>query len=209
MASAAISRPSPANNKVATSKDLWQQICDERVASNESNAELAASQAQREATLLFLGPSQSGKSSLIQSYMFKDRDEVPRPTSSLDYRYTRTSLKDSMNEEKSLSHFWELGGGSLLIDLIDISVSEKSLKHVLCLIVVDCSRTSALVQDATNYLNKLRRKADSLLSTLKSNGSPIPAQLQTQQRRRFGESHPDMSVAIIERAMHRILFINR
>ena len=212
------------SSPVTSSKDLWSQIIAEKLSSPSTPP-------PREASLLFIGPHSSGKSSLIQAFMFKDREEVPKPTTALDYRYTRTSVKDQMSEEKSLSHFWELGGGATLKDLVGVAVKEgEGVKAVLVVIVVDCERVGMLVEDTLTYIDMARKKGDQLLQQMKAAGSnvnrhtrpspqlppslpssrplsrlivtcvpvvfQVPTQVAAAQKKRFGESHPDLSAPL-------------
>ena len=177
MAAVAASRPAgtssssiSSTSKAASStgKDLWSQLIAERASS-------ASASPPREASLVFLGPHSGGKSSLIQSFMFKDREEVPKPTTALDYRYTRTSVKDAMSDEKMLSHFWELGGGTTLQELMDVAVREDDdgVKDVLLVVVLDCGRVSALVDDAVMYINMARKRSEHVVQKMKAAGSHV------------------------------------
>jgi len=171
MAAATASRPSAASAAKPTNttgKDIWSQIIVEKLTPSSTNPP------PREASLLFLGPHGAGKSTLIQSFMFKDRDEVPKSTSALDYRYTRTSVKDAMSEEKSISHFWELGGGSTLKELMDVAVKEgEGVKDALIVIVVDCERVGMVVEDTIKFIDMARKKGDNLMQQMKANGSNV------------------------------------
>ena len=61
-----------------------------------------------ESELLFVGAKNSGKSTLIHSFLSKE--EAPKPTSALEYRFSRRST----GEDKAVANIWELGGGSQL-----------------------------------------------------------------------------------------------
>ena len=61
-----------------------------------------------ESELLFVGAKNSGKSTLIHSFLSKE--EAPKPTSALEYRFARRST----GEDKAVANIWELGGGSQL-----------------------------------------------------------------------------------------------
>jgi hypothetical protein len=153
-------------------RDIWSQIIAEKLTLSATTA--APAPAAREASLLFLGPHQSGKSTLIQSYMYREREETPRPTSALEYRYTRTSVKDSMSDEKSLSHFWELGGGSTLTELMDVAVKDDAtVRELLCVIVVDCSRPGLLLDDTLRYIDIARKKGDQAMQQMKASASSV------------------------------------
>jgi dynein light intermediate chain 2 len=143
-------------NESNSESNLWNIITDQRV-------ETVA----REATLIFLGSRTSGKSSLMCSYLYRDRvEEQPRPTDSLDYRYTRTSLKDAMNEEKSLSHFWEIGGGRSLLSLLGIPLNANTVLDSTAVIVLDAQRLSTLIDDAQFYVDTLRSHFNQIYSNL-------------------------------------------
>ena len=222
-----VARPAAVGKAAPTGKDVWSQLIAERITSPSASP-------PREASLLFIGPHSSGKSTLIQSFMFKDREEVPRPTLALDYRYTRTSVKEQMSEEKSLSHFWELGGGSTLKELMGVAVKEDDgMKDALVVIVVDCERAGRLVDDTLAYVDMARKKGEQLMQQMKANSSNVssasqtsrrcslaaadlqptllcllmvtpslvlqtPGQVAAMQKKRFGESHPDLSAIAAE-----------
>ena len=179
----------PVAASVASTKDIWAQIIADKLTNPSSTSSPASAQQQqpsREASLLFVGPHSSGKSSLIQSYMFKGREEVPKPTTALEYRYTRTSMKEQLNEEKSISHFWELGGGSTLHELCDVVLVERSVADCLLVLVLDCERVGAIVDDAKRYVEMVRKKSEQLLAQMKANGSPVSLPATTPSCRCVG-----------------------
>lgn len=193
-----------APSAAASTKDIWAQIIAEKLTNPAaSSSTVLPAAAQREASLLFVGPHASGKSTLIQSYMFKGREETPKPTTALEYRYTRTSMKEQLNEEKSISHFWELGGGSTLHELCNVVLVERSVADCLVVITLDCARVGALVDDAKRYVELVRKKGEQLLAQMKANGSQVPSALQAAQRKRFGESHPDLYVTLTHQSAQR------
>lgn len=204
----------------ANIKDLWSALIDEKAAESfraaaavPSADDAAQSGASREATIVYVGPRSSGKTTLINAYMYKDRvDDVPKATTCLDYKYTRSSVKDTSalaaagssssssgaNEEKSVSHFWELGGGRSLVDLADVPITAQSIADCLVVLTLDLStpRITRIVDDATFWLNLVRKRCDAVFAEMKSKGGGGPAAvaaLQAAARRRFGDSHADLS----------------
>ena len=183
MAAAVATRAStttrPAATTATSSKDIWASIIADKLTNPASVTTPSTTTPQppaREASLLFVGPHAAGKSTLVQSYMFKGREEQPKPTTALEYRYTRTSMKEQLNEEKSISHFWELGGGSTLHELCDVVLVERSVADCLLVIVLDCERTGALVDDAKRYVDMVRKKSEQLLAQMKASGSSVSRQ---------------------------------
>lgn len=205
----------------ANIKDLWSALIDEKALESARSASVSSSapssdgsdkpSSAREATIVYVGPRSSGKTTLINAYMYKDRvDDVPKATTCLDYKYTRSSIKDAAalasaassgsgaNEEKSVSHFWELGGGRSLVDLLDIPITAQSISDCLVVLTVDLStpRISRLVDDALFWLTLVRKRCDAVCAEMKSKGGgggAAVAALQAAARRRFGDSHADLS----------------
>lgn len=178
-------------------KDIWSVLVDEKESSKRAAAAAALAgvvdEASREATLLYVGSRGSGKTTLINAYMYKDRDDVPRPTTCLDYKYTRTSLRDAMSEEKAVSHFWELGGGRALVNLLDVPLTLDTLRDTMVVVTLDASRTSRVVEDAVFWLGLLRKRCDALLTTLRQRNPTVAASLVASAKRRVGETHTDLS----------------
>jgi putative ribosome biogenesis GTPase RsgA len=57
-----------------------------------------------ETVMLFVGQKQSGKSTLISSFL--DKDELVAPSVALEYTFGR---RTNPNGVKDISHIWELG----------------------------------------------------------------------------------------------------
>lgn len=99
-----------------------------------------------------------------------------------------------MAEEKSVSHFWELGGGRALVQLLDVAITADSMPHTLVVLTIDLARLSRVTDDAAFYLGLVRQRCDAVLAEMRSQGkSALAAQLVANARKRFGEQHADMS----------------
>lgn len=170
------------------SKDIWQQLL-ELKAKEENESE--AKNSTREASIVFIGPRHAGKSTLIHSYMFKDKEDTPKPTTSLDYKYTRSSVGMSM--EKDLSHFWELGGGRSLVTLMDICLTPDTLAHTFIIITLDLSRPSMVVEDLVYWLEVVRKRIKSSLGSMYQSHPLVPKELAESAKDIFGAEHPDLA----------------
>lgn len=82
-------------------------------------------------------------------------------------------MKEQLSEEKSISHFWELGGGSTLHELCDVVLVERSVADCLVVVALDCERVGAIADDAKRYVDMVRRKSEQLLAQMKANGSSV------------------------------------
>lgn len=175
----------------STVQDIWSQLLEQTKNNKENEGGAAGEETVREASIVFIGPRHSGKSTMIHSYMFKDKEDTPKPTTSLDYKYTRSSVGMSM--EKDLSHFWELGGGRSLSHLLDICVAPETLKHTLVVINVDLSRPSFVLNDCLYWIEKLRARVKACIGELHKSGSTVPKTLEQEARNVFGNDHEDLA----------------
>jgi len=165
--------------------DIWSQLLEKRDR-EEKDGQMADS--LREASICFIGPRGCGKSTLIHAYMFKDKEDTPKPTTSLDYKYTRSSVGMSM--EKDLSHFWELGGGRKLVSLMDICVTPETLQHTFAIITVDLSKPTAVIEELNYWLDTLRKRVKQCIAKLAE--SEVPKKCEEQVTAMFGEEHQDV-----------------
>lgn len=166
-------------------KDIWAQLLEQQPEIN--NKEECA----REASIVFIGPRHSGKSTMIHAYMFKDKEDTPKPTTSLDYKYTRSSV--GMSIEKDLSHFWELGGGRALVNLMEICITPNTLENTLVVLNLDLSRQSAIIDDCQYWLEMLRARVRDCNTALHEKKSNIPKKLEAAQREQLGDQHEDLN----------------
>jgi dynein light intermediate chain 2 len=187
-------------------RDIWTILTEDRAREQAQQAadKIAAlsgdpsvTDKTREALVLFVGPRQAGKTTLANSYMFKERDEVPRPTTCLEYKYARSALKESLADEKAVTHFWELGGGRALTQLLSVPLTPATLPHALVVLCVDLGRTSRVLDDAQFFLSLVRRRAEEVMGEMRQTqgaaGEAMAKQLLSNARKRFGETHADLA----------------
>uniref|UniRef100_A0A673UXA7 Cytoplasmic dynein 2 light intermediate chain 1 n=1 Tax=Suricata suricatta TaxID=37032 RepID=A0A673UXA7_SURSU len=77
-----------------------------------------------EKSVFFIGSKNGGKTTIILRCL--DRDEPPKPTLALEYTYGRRAK--GHNIPKDIAHFWELGGGTSLLDLISTPITSDTLR---------------------------------------------------------------------------------
>jgi len=188
-------------------RDIWTVLSDEhlRQTASQEASKLAALASDapaavdktREASIVFVGPRQAGKTTLANAYMFKDRDEVPKATTCLEYKYARSSLKDSLADEKSVTHFWELGGGRALSQLLAVPFTAATVPHAMVVIALDLGRQSRVLDDAQFFLSLVRKRVEEVMAEMRSapggQGDAMAKQLLSNARRRFGDAHPDLT----------------
>ncbi|CAL8069515.1 unnamed protein product [Calicophoron daubneyi] len=113
-----------------------------------------------EPTLLFIGSKNGGKTTII--HRFLERDDRVKPTLALDYTFGR---KSAINfAAKSVVHIWELGGGSQLADLIDITINPENVLNLTMILVLDLSKPEELWDTMEKLLDAARRRYRQLVS---------------------------------------------
>lgn len=143
----------------------------------------------RPCNFVFVGPKKSGKSMLIDVARDKPPSDEVKPTTALDYCFLRTST--SVSEEKSLSNYWELGGGRSLVGLLDTAITPELLADTVLVIVLDLSKASRVMDDLLFWVQYFKRITDACLTKMKATQPQLSAQLSERAMRVFPEGHPD------------------
>uniref|UniRef100_A0A1I7ZSY8 Cytoplasmic dynein 2 light intermediate chain 1 n=1 Tax=Steinernema glaseri TaxID=37863 RepID=A0A1I7ZSY8_9BILA len=113
-----------------------------------------------EAHVVMCGNKSCGKTTLVQRLL--EVNENPRPTVALEYTFGR-SVRNSVKE---LGHFWELGGGALLANLLSVPLSTKTIEVASLVIVLDLSRPELLWSTMEALLKAATRRVDEVLREL-------------------------------------------
>lgn len=179
-------------------KDLWANIT---LNVRDSNQEVA------EVSLLMVGGSGSGKTSLLQRIYSSDSSsrgggntasggdgggggfKKVRPTTALDYSFARRSDRNF----SQVAHFWELAQNRQLSSLADIILSPDNIHSVVCAVVVDLFNTEGMAglgeggesafsvvaawDSAVYWLKKLDGRSAEVLEKMRAKGSTTPDKL--------------------------------
>ena len=153
--------------------DLWS-ILDKTVAVSEEESS--------DTTILFVGDSQSGKTSIIQGFLKPTAAKDPKPTFALDYNFARRKNPNNPSAPKSVSHLWELGGDISEPSLLDVPISLREMLSTSVVICCDLSKTQNIFASTHRWIKLIRdvvaRKLkqaqngnSALISTLKENAA--------------------------------------
>ncbi|XP_032071957.1 cytoplasmic dynein 2 light intermediate chain 1 [Thamnophis elegans] len=140
-----------------------------------------------ERSLFFLGNKNGGKTSIILRCL--DRDEVPKPTLALEYTFGRRAK--GHNTPKDIAHFWELGGGISLLDLIPIPIMTVNIRTFAVVLVLDLSKPNELWPTMENLLQITRKHVDRIISKLGQNNSKITTEIKRKMWSNVPKDHPD------------------
>ncbi|XP_064172701.1 cytoplasmic dynein 2 light intermediate chain 1 [Anguilla rostrata] len=145
---------------------LWELAASE-VHSQESGTvdeegdTVSSPTATGERTVFFIGSKAGGKTTILHRCL--DRDETPKPTLALEYTFGRRAR--GHNTPKDIAHFWELGGGTLLSDLIQIPITAQNVRTLSVVLVVDLSKPNVLWGTTERLLQVARAQVDRACSS--------------------------------------------
>lgn len=155
-------------------RTIWELIRDSKAPELEE-----AATSVRQANIVFLGAKQSGKSTLKQAYMFKEKNEVPRPTVALEYKYTRSFT--AMSHRKEVSHFWEVGGGRTFARTLETCMHGHNVHDTLCILAADLSAPQEMCESLLFWLGELKtRTQECLRKSPRIHGKSVHRLLQEQ-----------------------------
>eukprot|EP00762_Andalucia_godoyi_P007494 ANDGO_07795.mRNA.1 Cytoplasmic dynein 2 light intermediate chain 1 len=128
-------------------KDLWQLASELPARHGAPSYEVSA---------LLVGPRSGGKSTVVNRFM-KKTDEKPRPSLGLDYTYGK---KEGAAGGSQTVHFFEIGGGRAMAQLVDVVMTKQRLQEglVVC-VVLDLSSVAEAFSEALYWGTLVRQRA--------------------------------------------------
>ncbi|KAF5404895.1 cytoplasmic dynein 2 light intermediate chain 1 [Paragonimus heterotremus] len=168
---------------------MTQSVWDIAIQQNSSKQELEI--AKCEPTLLFAGNRRSGKTTIIHRLL--EKDDKPKPTLALEYSYGRKAV--GAFPVKSVVHIWELGGGTSLADLVDMTISTNSMWNFHMVLVLDISNPHELWKTMDTLLDAAKRRYEQIVNRVNQrNLSHIRKKLRELALKRSSVNHPDIEV---------------
>lgn len=168
------------------SETLWEiakaEVEKKRSHGSEGNgAEIA------EKSVFFIGSKNGGKTTIILRCL--DRDEPAKPTLALEYTYGRRTK--GHNTPKDIAHFWELGGGTSLLDLISIPITCDTLRTFSIVLVLDLSKPNDLWPTMENLLQATKSHVDRVILKLGKTNSKAASEVRQKMWSGMQKDHPD------------------
>lgn len=140
-----------------------------------------------ERSIFFMGNKQGGKTSIILRCL--DRDEIPKPTLALEYTFGRRAK--GHNTPKDIAHFWELGGGTSLLDLVRIPITTENIRTFSIVLVLDLTRPNELWSTMERLLQVTRKHLEKTLTDLGKTNSKLANEIKLKMCRTLPKDHPD------------------
>ena len=148
-----------------------------RIATMASSPE--SSELSSNVTLVFVGDSSSGKSTVIQSYLKPSSTKGAKSTFALDYNFTRrkndgsSSSNASSGESSTTAHFWELGGDIYEPELLKIPLVTKNIFNSNVIVCLDMSKPKNALPSLLHWVGVLREVVKSRINQLKANNNNL------------------------------------
>ncbi|XP_026638853.1 cytoplasmic dynein 2 light intermediate chain 1 isoform X4 [Microtus ochrogaster] len=140
-----------------------------------------------EKSVFFIGSKNGGKTTIILRCL--DRDEPAKPTLALEYTYGRRTK--GHNTPKDIAHFWELGGGTSLLDLISIPITCDTLRTFSIVLVLDLSKPNDLWSTMENLLQATKSHVDRVILKLGKMNSKAASEVRQKMWSGMQKDHPD------------------
>jgi dynein light intermediate chain 2 len=154
-------------------------------------AERALPPQATESTILFVGCSGAGKSTIVSQFLDPSKDPGdPKPTVALEYLFGRRTTSSS----KQVVHLWELGGGARLKELISVPVNPSTLPRSAVCLVLDGGSVARSWAALETWLDVLRPHGRDCLAKMRGGagaGAEGAARAEALAARRLPAAHPD------------------
>ncbi|XP_040525075.1 cytoplasmic dynein 2 light intermediate chain 1 isoform X4 [Gallus gallus] len=165
---------------------LWDIARDE-VEKRENNGDDGKRVEVCEKSVLFMGSKNGGKTTIILRCL--EREEVPKPTLVLEYTFGRRARRH--NAPKDIAHFWEIGGGTSLLELIRIPITVNNIRSFAVVLVLDLSKPNELWMTMENLLQATRNHVNKILAKLEKTDPEVAAEIKQKMQNNLQRDHPD------------------
>lgn len=176
--------------------DLWEVAEGDAELGNAESVQLESG-----STVLLVGDSGCGKSSLIQAFLKPNSTKDPKPTFALDYNFARRknagqqdAAKNSGAGGRTVAHLWELGGDVYEPKLLDIPLSLKNITSSSVVIVCDMSKPKNVFASLKRWVSLVRdvvQRRVKALSESGPEGAAAAAALKDAAIQSYGSTHVD------------------
>lgn len=175
--------------------DLWTKI---------ENENLDIENDLIETTVLIVGDTSCGKTSLINLFLKSNSTKQPKSTFALDYSFVRkkntssNSSSSSSSSSKCVAHIWELGGDIQEPSLLDIPINIRTLKNLSIIICCDLSKPHNILQSVRQWIKLIREVISRRLSEYNTTFPDIPFEMDETRASQF-LNHPDENVVSLSK----------
>ncbi|RMC12468.1 hypothetical protein DUI87_09985 [Hirundo rustica rustica] len=98
------------------------------------------------------------------------------------------------NGPKDVAHFWELGGGTSLVELIQIPITSHNIRSFAVVLVLDLSKPHELWTTMENLLQVTRNHVNKILTKLEKKTPEVAAEIKQRMWNHLQRDHPDCAL---------------
>ncbi|CAJ0920752.1 unnamed protein product [Ranitomeya imitator] len=162
----------------ATHDNLWDlAVAEVQMKENTEDESITSTETDR--SVFFIGNKNAGgKTSIILRCI--DRDEAPKPTLALEYTFAKEHCP-----------FWELGGGTSLLDLIQIPITSENVRTFSIVLVLDLSKPNDLWPTMDSLLQVTRKHVDKIVADIGKSNPKVAKEITQNIWRTIPNNHPD------------------
>mmetsp|Transcript_14319 Transcript_14319/g.41743 ORF Transcript_14319/g.41743 Transcript_14319/m.41743 type:complete len:198 (-) Transcript_14319:1665-2258(-) len=176
---------------IRTPGSLWAKLIE------QNNEKLKKPDGRGDAFVFFVGSRGTGKSTLLNRFLYPTRSEMPKPSEGLEYTYARKpSAYD--HERKDLAHIWEVGGSHEFAESISqgdqLFLTAKQITTAVVVVVVDLSEPGAVLGSVTYWLDQVKKKLAATYEKFEKKGLQLPEQLRQRAKTKLFGSNDDKDV---------------
>ncbi|NXD71722.1 DC2L1 protein, partial [Eolophus roseicapillus] len=146
-----------------------------------------------ERSVLFMGNKNGGKTTIILRCL--KREEIPKPTLALEYTFGRRARRP--DTPKDVAHFWELGGGTSLMELIRIPITSNSIRTFAVVLVLDLSKPNELWTTMEKLLQVTRNHVNKILAKLEKTNPEVATEIKQRMWNNLQRDHPLKVLTVI------------
>eukprot|EP00391_Amoebophrya_sp_Ameob2_P003691 CAMPEP_0179004046 /NCGR_PEP_ID=MMETSP0795-20121207/13051_1 /TAXON_ID=88552 /ORGANISM="Amoebophrya sp., Strain Ameob2" /LENGTH=371 /DNA_ID=CAMNT_0020698193 /DNA_START=2008 /DNA_END=3123 /DNA_ORIENTATION=+ len=121
-------------------------------------------------TTLFVGKKKCGKTTLVERFINPSKEEFPKPTAALDYKFVRQDLQQG----KSIAHLYDCGQEPFADLVLRTSTSSPSAT-LCCVVVLDGTDPSSMLPSFIEWTSMLRTKLKAYNSNVQEAGGGSPS----------------------------------
>ncbi|EFJ46628.1 cytoplasmic dynein 1b light intermediate chain, D1bLIC [Volvox carteri f. nagariensis] len=175
---------------IKTAGSIWAKAIEQ---ANEERKKPGAD-GRGDAYCYFVGSRASGKSTLLNRFLYPTRAEVPKPSEGIEYTYARKPAAYD-HEKKDLAHIWEVGGSQEFAEEIansdQLFLTAKQVTTAVVVIVVDLSDPAGILPTLLYWTEQVKKKLTATYEKFEKKGLQLPEQLRQRAKSKLYASNED------------------
>ncbi|WIA09474.1 hypothetical protein OEZ85_008875 [Tetradesmus obliquus] len=168
----------------------------------QSKQQKKADSSKDDAYVYILGAKGSGKSTVLNRFLYPTQVEVPKPSQCLEYTFARKPGSSfGPGDRKELAHIWEVSGSDAFAQQLaqgsQIFLTYRQVTTAVVVIVLDLSQPSSVIPTALQCLDLVQRKLAATYTLFERKGLQLPEQLRVRQRTKLLSQHEDKDLVAL------------